>query len=224
MKTKTLQNAKSVITVDSDKTKRDILTEGGILMNTKTETNYPELDGMDYAFYLSPERKLNCCYLDRTKLDGQGNPWYEGAYGNCKIFARAGHSVYLFSKESYKKLTTNLKSYAEITLLMVQIYADRIVNVEHIVDLKYKKHFDYYWFDKETFVLDFDELTDDDGDVFNYFCEFHKNENQFVFYRVYENDDAVEAGFTKCQREEIIRVMEKLMYSDEQIQMRENLY
>lgn len=55
------------------------------------------------------------------------------------------------------------------------------------------------WLDKDTFICQFGRNTDEDGDVFEYLCEYHQDEDRFVFYRMYE-DQTIEAVFTKEQQ------------------------
>ncbi len=44
------------------------------------------------------------------------------------------------------------------------------------------------WMDKNTYVIVFQEMTDADGDVFHLEVEYHKDEDEVFFVRVYEYD------------------------------------
>jgi len=44
------------------------------------------------------------------------------------------------------------------------------------------------WMDDKTYIIVFQEMTDADGDVYHLEVEYHKDENEVFFVRVYEYD------------------------------------
>jgi hypothetical protein len=44
------------------------------------------------------------------------------------------------------------------------------------------------WMDEDTYLIVFQEMTDADGDVYHLEVEYHKDENEIFFVRVYEYD------------------------------------
>ena len=49
------------------------------------------------------------------------------------------------------------------------------------------------WMDKDTYVIVFQEMTDSDGDEFHIEVEYHKDYNEIVYTRCYE-DEVVEGS------------------------------
>lgn len=42
------------------------------------------------------------------------------------------------------------------------------------------------WLDKDTYFIDFDQMTDADGDTYHLKVEYHKNEEDITYTRVYD--------------------------------------
>ena len=60
------------------------------------------------------------------------------------------------------------------------------------------------WLDKDTYVIVFNDMKDDEDDVFHLEVEYHKDENKVTFTRVYEFCNvSSEALVTYCFKEEI---------------------
>lgn len=68
------------------------------------------------------------------------------------------------------------------------------------------------WVDKDTFQLVFDgeTETDEDGDRYWYNCEYWKDEDRWIFIKMWE-DDYVEANWSAEQKEMIKNYMKSLM-------------
>ena len=65
-----------------------------------------------------------------------------------------------------------------------------------------------YWLDKDTFVFYFKGGNDGDNDTYSYLCEYHADEDKFVFEKWYEYD-TTDSGFTDEQKEYIIGKMKE---------------
>lgn len=66
------------------------------------------------------------------------------------------------------------------------------------------------WMDKNTYLIVFQEMTDADGDVYHLEVEYHKDENEIFFVRVYEYDtligrEYVSSSFVRQIEEYILR-------------------
>ena len=73
------------------------------------EATYPELEGITLIVYLSnTDNKYHMLDIsDRKQQDGYGNPWYEGAYGNCLIALnkqKITDKLYLYDAEAAKEV------------------------------------------------------------------------------------------------------------------------
>jgi hypothetical protein len=60
---------------------------------------------------------------------------------------------------------------------------------------------DEYWLDDETYVIIFQDMTDEDGDVFHLEVEYHVDEERITYTHVYEfenvHDRPIEKEFKK---------------------------
>lgn len=70
---------------------------------------HAELKGISFVFYYNKNTdKIHCVDMsDKTITDGHGNPWFEGAYGNCLIFLqhqKCTDKLYLVSKNRIKDI------------------------------------------------------------------------------------------------------------------------
>ncbi len=72
------------------------------------------------------------------------------------------------------------------------------------------KNLSTYWLDKDTFCFAFDGGIDEDGDEYFILCEYHVDENKYIFARWYE-EDTTETDFTKQQKEFIKSQMQQYM-------------
>ena len=71
------------------------------------------------------------------------------------------------------------------------------------------------WMDEDTYLIVFQEMTDADGDVYHLEVEYHKDENEIFFVRVYEYDtlsgrEYVSPCFVKQIEEYILKQVGKL--------------
>ena len=64
------------------------------------------------------------------------------------------------------------------------------------------KNLSTYWLDKDTFCFAFDGGIDEDGDEYSILCEYHVDEDKYIFARWYEYD-TTETDFTEKQKEYI---------------------
>ena len=72
------------------------------------------------------------------------------------------------------------------------------------------RHPNFYWLDKDTFCLYFDGGIDEYRDEYSYLVEYHKDEDRFVFVKLYEYDN-MPANFTAEEMNYITaRIKEKL--------------
>lgn len=72
------------------------------------------------------------------------------------------------------------------------------------------KNLSTYWIDKVTFCFVFDGGIDEDGDKYSILCEYHSDENKYIFIRWYEHD-TTRTDFTEEQKEYIKAEMRKYM-------------
>lgn len=64
-----------------------------------------------------------------------------------------------------------------------------------------------YWLDKDTFCLTFDNNDiDEDGDKYSILCEYHVDEDKYIFARLYEHD-VIDTDFTEEQKAYIKKQM-----------------
>lgn len=71
------------------------------------------------------------------------------------------------------------------------------------------------WMDNNTYLIVFQEMTDADGDVYHLEVEYHKDEDEIFFVRVYEHDTLscrgyVSPCFVKQIEEYILKQVGKL--------------
>ena len=71
------------------------------------------------------------------------------------------------------------------------------------------------WMDNDTYLIVFQEMTDADGDVYHLEVEYHKDEDEILFVRVYEHDtiggrEYVSPCFVKQIEEYILKQVGKL--------------
>ena len=71
------------------------------------------------------------------------------------------------------------------------------------------------WMDEDTYLIVFQEMTDADGDVYHLEVEYHKDEDEIFFVRVYEYDtlsgrEYVSPCFVKQIEEYILKQVGKL--------------
>ena len=60
------------------------------------------------------------------------------------------------------------------------------------------------WFDDETYVIVFNEMTDVDGDVFHLEVEYHKDEEKVTYTRVYDYENVEASQFVSpCFKKQI---------------------
>lgn len=90
---------------------------------------YKELENVDFIMYFSKSNgKLHVVDLtDKQQKDGNGCPWYEGAYGNCLIALnnqKITDRLYLYTANVFNQFTH--KDLKNIKLLENQ--AIRIIN------------------------------------------------------------------------------------------------
>lgn len=67
-----------------------------------------------------------------------------------------------------------------------------------------------YWLDSKTFCFSFDGTIDREGDEYFILCEYHIDEDKYIFLRVYE-DDTTKTDFTEEQKEYLKSQMMKYM-------------
>lgn len=70
------------------------------------------------------------------------------------------------------------------------------------------KNLSTYWLDKDTFCFTFDGGIDEDGDRYSILCEYHVDEDKYIFARWYEHD-ITDTDFTKKQKEYIKSQMQQ---------------
>lgn len=68
------------------------------------------------------------------------------------------------------------------------------------------KNLETYWLDNNTFCFAFDGGIDEDGDEYSIVCEYHADEDEYIFERCYE-DDVTKTDFTDEQKEYIKKQM-----------------
>ena len=68
------------------------------------------------------------------------------------------------------------------------------------------KNLGAYWFDKDTFCFTFDGGIDEEGDKYSIICEYHADEDKYIFERLYEYD-VTDTDFTDEQKEYIKQQM-----------------
>ena len=71
------------------------------------------------------------------------------------------------------------------------------------------------WMDNDTYLIVFQEMTDADGDVYHLEVEYHKDEDEIFFVRVYEHNtlsgrEYVSPCFVKQIEEYILKQVGKL--------------
>lgn len=71
-----------------------------------------------------------------------------------------------------------------------------------------------FWNDKDTFCFTFDGTIDEVGDEYSILCEYHVDEDKYVFNRIYEYD-TMETDFTDKQKEYIKSQMKQCMEKGE---------
>ena len=60
------------------------------------------------------------------------------------------------------------------------------------------------WFDDETYIIVFNEMTDVDGDVYHLEVEYHKDEEKVTYTRVYDYENVEAYAFVSpCFRKQI---------------------
>ena len=64
------------------------------------------------------------------------------------------------------------------------------------------KNLSTYWLDENTFCFTFNGTVDEDGDEYSILCEYHIDEDKYVFVRIYEYD-TTDTDFTNEQKEYI---------------------
>ena len=84
------------------------------------------------------------------------------------------------------------------------------IRISRVESLKNLYECWYRWLDNNTFVIEFNGGTDEDGDTYSYLCEYHKDTKTFIFERMYE-DESIDALFTGDQKKAIMQVMNNLM-------------
>lgn len=105
------------------------------------EPLYPELEGIDLIIYYSNAKNKWCVtdISDKEEKDGHGDPWYEGAYGNCLIALRnqkITDKLYLYNAEAAKEVrpyfltTMQYITTEEERAEAFKKYATRIVEME----------------------------------------------------------------------------------------------
>ena len=99
------------------------------MRETVHSKEYPELDGIFHIAYVNKsDGKLYACYLNREILDGNGDPWYMGAYGNCLIHLKSMRTdvLYLLSDNSARSVTI-YPGDIEKTVNILNVKSDRII-------------------------------------------------------------------------------------------------
>ena len=103
-----------------------------------------DLSNTCYVFYVNNSyQQLRLANLtDRTSVDNNGYPWYEGCFGNCLITLRGKFTdkLYLLSKTSVKKMfkagnfhTPEIQPRVDL----LEKYADKIITREDLNNLSY---------------------------------------------------------------------------------------
>ena len=60
------------------------------------------------------------------------------------------------------------------------------------------------WIDDDTYVIVFAEMTDDDGDIYHLEVEYHKDEEQVTYTRVYDYENVEASKFVSpCIKKQI---------------------
>ena len=72
------------------------------------------------------------------------------------------------------------------------------------------KNLSAYWLDKDTFCFTFDGTADKEEDEYSILCEYHVDEDKYVFARTYEYD-TTDTDFTNEQKEYIKSQMKQYM-------------
>lgn len=61
----------------------------------------------------------------------------------------------------------------------------KVFKSNFFLDLFYEV-MDEYWLDEDTYVIIFQDMTDSDGDTYHLEVEYHKDEEEITYTRVYE--------------------------------------
>jgi hypothetical protein len=61
----------------------------------------------------------------------------------------------------------------------------KVFKSKFFLDLFYEV-MDEYWLDEDTYVIIFQDMTDSDGDTYHLEVEYHKDEEEITYTRVYE--------------------------------------
>jgi hypothetical protein len=61
----------------------------------------------------------------------------------------------------------------------------KVFKSKFFLDLFYEV-MDEYWLDKDTYVIIFQDMTDSNGDTYHLEVEYHKDEEEITYTRVYE--------------------------------------
>lgn len=61
----------------------------------------------------------------------------------------------------------------------------KVFKSKFFLDLFYEV-MDEYWLDEDTYVIVFQDMTDSDGDTYHLEVEYHKDEEEITYTRVYE--------------------------------------
>ena len=84
---------------------------------------------------------------------------------------------------------------------------------------------DEYWLDDETYVIIFQDMTDEDGDVFHLEVEYHVDEERVTYTRVYEYENVEASAFVspcfKKQIEDYILHKAEVISDDEMLVTKE---
>ena len=66
--------------------------------------------------------------------------------------------------------------------------AKKVFKSKFFKDLFYEV-MDEYWLDEDTYVIIFQDMTDEDGDTYHWEIEYHDDEKRITYTRVYEYEN-----------------------------------